>query len=290
MNVTPRTGWSAWTVSILLHGVIAAAIAGIWFWQHSAKPPQEQRLAIEATVVSRIPSAPAPAVQETPPAATEPVNEPEPQPEPEREPEPKVDAAKAVAQQAARDAEKARVAEAARVAEQRRVAEARDAAQLKAEQVAREKTEREKKEREKAEREKANREKAEQERKQRELLALEQARQQRESELNAQIAAEERVTAARAGAAGQQYIAQITAAIVRAWKRPPGATVGTQCEVRVTQVQGGVVTAVQVVRCNRDEIVRQSIEDAVYRASPLPRPADPALFDRNLTITFRPEN
>jgi hypothetical protein len=35
--------------------------------------------------------------------------------------------------------------------------------------------------------------------------------------------------------------------------------------------------------------VRQSIEDAVYRASPLPQPSDPALFERNLVVTFRPE-
>jgi len=34
--------------------------------------------------------------------------------------------------------------------------------------------------------------------------------------------------------------------------------------------------------------VRQSIENAVYRASPLPEPPDPALFQRNLTLVFKP--
>ena len=58
----------------------------------------------------------------------------------------------------------------------------------------------------------------------------------------------------------------------------------------MTQVPGGVVTGVQVGRCNGDEAVRQSIEAAVYRASPLPQPSDPALFERNLVVTFRPEN
>jgi colicin import membrane protein len=35
--------------------------------------------------------------------------------------------------------------------------------------------------------------------------------------------------------------------------------------------------------------VRESIAAAVYRASPLPPPPDPSLFDRNLTITFKPD-
>jgi len=34
--------------------------------------------------------------------------------------------------------------------------------------------------------------------------------------------------------------------------------------------------------------VRESIESAVYRASPLPPPPDPALFERNLEIRFKP--
>jgi colicin import membrane protein len=286
-NAGTSTGLSSWWLSILLHVLVVAIIGGAWFWYRSP-PAREQRLAIEASIVTSMPAESQAPVAPAPEPAGEPA--PEPEPAPVVEPEPKPDAAA----QAAREAEATRVAEAERVAEQRRVAEARLAAQRKAEQAAKEQADREKKEREKAEqlkaqREKDEREKAEQVRKQREQAEIE-ARLQRESELNAQIAAEQRVAAARAGAAGQQYIRQITARIEGAWKRPPGATAGTQCEVRVTQVPGGVVTGVQVVRCNRDETVSQSIEDAVYRASPLPQPSDPALFDRNLTITFRPEN
>ena len=124
----------------------------------------------------------------------------------------------------------------------------------------------------------------------RERQAQERARAQREAELNAQIQAEERAAAARASGQMNQYIAQIAARIERAWIRPPSARVGLECEVRVTQVPGGAVTGVQVGRCNGDEAVRQSIEAAVYRASPLPLPPDPALFERNLVITFRPED
>jgi colicin import membrane protein len=57
----------------------------------------------------------------------------------------------------------------------------------------------------------------------------------------------------------------------------------------VTQVPGGDVTQVRIGACNGDEAVRESIEAAVYRASPLPPTSDPSLFDRNLTIRFKPD-
>lgn len=281
-----RSGWSSWSLSILFHLLVVAVATGIWFWQSHDTPVQEQRLAIEATVITNLPATVTAPRAPVPDPVPDPLPEPEPIPEPEPEPDPAAVAAAA----AEREAEAARAAETERVAEQRRIAEARLAAERKAEVAAREKAEREKQEREKVEREKAAREKAELERKQREEAQAERARLQREAELNAQIAAEERVAAVRSSAAAAQYVAQIASRIERAWNRPPGATPGTQCEVRVTQVPGGVVTNVQVVRCNRDETVRQSIEDAVYRASPLPQPADPALFERNLIINFVPRN
>jgi len=58
----------------------------------------------------------------------------------------------------------------------------------------------------------------------------------------------------------------------------------------VTQVPGGEVTQVSIGECNGDQAVRESIETAAYRASPLPAPPDPALFDRQLTINFNPED
>ena len=40
---------------------------------------------------------------------------------------------------------------------------------------------------------------------------------------------------------------------------------------------------------NGDEAVRESIVNAVYRASPLPPPRDPRAFERRLEIVFRPK-
>jgi colicin import membrane protein len=59
--------------------------------------------------------------------------------------------------------------------------------------------------------------------------------------------------------------------------------------VHVTQVPGGAVTDARVGECNGDEAVRESIVRAVFRASPLPAPADPALFERRLTMVFAPD-
>jgi colicin import membrane protein len=82
--------------------------------------------------------------------------------------------------------------------------------------------------------------------------------------------------------------AQIQARIQRSWLRPPSAHSGIDCIAYVTQVPGGEVTNVRLGQCNGDATVRASIQAAAYRASPLPPPPDPALFQRDLEIQFKP--
>ena len=118
--------------------------------------------------------------------------------------------------------------------------------------------------------------------------AEERARQDREAELHKQLADEEHVAAVQSGPLRDRYIALLRNKIQNAWIRPPSATPGVDCLVQVTQVPGGEVTGARVTQCNGDAAVRQSIENAVYRASPLPDPPDPALFERNLSLRFRP--
>jgi colicin import membrane protein len=113
-------------------------------------------------------------------------------------------------------------------------------------------------------------------------------RTQRESELRRQLAEEEKIAALQAGPLQKSYIASIQARITRAWIKPESARPGIVCSIEVTQIAGGEVTKARVTNCNGDEAVRQSIENAVYRASPLPEPPDPALFQRNLTLVFKP--
>jgi colicin import membrane protein len=117
-------------------------------------------------------------------------------------------------------------------------------------------------------------------------LAREQA--ERDAELRKTLEAEERANQLRSSGVVNSWVAQIAARVTRAWIRPASARPGIDCVVRVTQTTGGEVTAVSVGQCNGDAAVRASIEDAVYRASPLPPAPDPAIFERELVFNFKP--
>jgi colicin import membrane protein len=112
---------------------------------------------------------------------------------------------------------------------------------------------------------------------------------EREAELKRRLAEEERRDAAVGAGLLAQYIAQIQERVQRNWNRPPTARPGINCVVHVTQVPGGEVVGVRVGECNGDESVRASIEAAVLKASPLPEPPDPSLFERNLRLEFKPD-
>ena len=116
------------------------------------------------------------------------------------------------------------------------------------------------------------------------------AKAQRETELRRQLAEEEHASAVEASPARAQYIARLASRIQNAWIKPPSARSGLDCVVNITQDPGGKVTGANVSQCNGDAAASQSIVNAVYRASPLPAPPDPALFERNLVIHFHPED
>ncbi len=279
-------------LSILIHAAIVGALVWGW-WQYRAPTPAPQTLAIEATVVHEAqPSAPAPPA---PPAPTPPPPDPqaeqraaEQKAEEQRQQAEKEAATKLEAErqaQAEADAKAAAAVKAKAEADAKVKAEAEEAAAAAA--AAKAKAEAEAKAKAQA----AAAAKADADRKAQQLAQqqkAEQEREQRESDLRAQLKAEEHLDQARTNGALAQYQAMIAARIERAWIRPPSAHAGINCQVRITQVPGGAVTAVQVGSCNGDDAVRQSISDAAYRASPLPAPPDPALFDRDVVVTFAP--
>jgi colicin import membrane protein len=86
-----------------------------------------------------------------------------------------------------------------------------------------------------------------------------------------------------------RYIADIQNKVERNWIRPASAKQGLKCKVAVKQIPGGEVIDVAVTQCVGDEVFRRSVEAAVYKASPLPRPSDPGLFDREIVFTFKPK-
>jgi colicin import membrane protein len=290
-----KGGWRAVALSILLNSAIVAAAVYGWFtWKH--RPPPTETLAIEATVVDEralkgIAPKPEPAPEPPPPepAPPEPVPEPEPAPVEEQGP-PKPDPAEIERKKQEQE----------KLEEQKREQEQKAAQDLKEREEA-EKLEAEKKAAAKAAAEKAAAEKAAADKKALEKkraedaaaakkAADEKARLAREAELRRSIEAEERGNAIRNSDEAARWHAQIVARVTRAWIKPPSAQPGISCIVSVTQVPGGEVTAVRVNSCSiNDDALRESVEAAVYRASPLPPPPDPALFERNLELTFAPQ-
>jgi colicin import membrane protein len=301
-------------LSVLVHALIAGAL--LWGWWRYRKPPTPPpTLAIEAHVVRDNPQLRA----ATPPNVQAPVDQT--RIEQQREAAQakaaaaaaalaaKAAAAKAAAEQAAEAQAAAQAAAqqaaqhaaaeheaqqqaadaklaATKAAEQQAQAEAKLAAehkaraeaQAKAEAVAKAKAE-----------EKAKAEQAREAQQLAQQMKAEQAERARQADLKSQLQAEERLDALQRGPAEEEYTNLISARISRAWVRPASAQQGVKCIVHLTQIPGGEVTHVTVENCNGDEAVRQSVQTAVYRASPLPAPPDPALFEPNITVTFAPD-
>jgi colicin import membrane protein len=268
--------WVSIALSVLLHGALLAAL--VYGWLMFRQPPRPApTLAIEATVVDAraVRGALRPPPQPAPPAAPAPTEQPQ---EPVGPPQP-------TPEERARREQQRQQAEAA-AAEERRAAEQKAAEQQAAQAKQAEEQRKAAEEQRKAEERAAAQKRAAEER---QKQADAQESSERQADLQRSLAAEERAKVARSGAALASWESQIAAKITRAWLRPPTARPGIQCVLNVTQVPGGEVTQVSIGECNGDQAVRESIEAAVYRASPLPPPPDPALFDRNLKINFKPE-
>ena len=259
--------WISITLSVLLHAALLAAL--VYGWLLYRRPPRPApTLAIEATAVdARTVSG----LRQAPPQVAPPPPQPEPQEQlgpPQPTPEELAQREQQRQQAQAAAEQKAAEEQAAREAEARRAAEARASAERKA-------------------RQEAEAQKRAAEARQRQAQAQEDS--EREADLKRSLAAEEQARVARSGPALANWESQIAAKITRAWLRPPTARPGIECMLYVTQVPGGEVTRVTIGACNGDQAVRESIEAAVYRASPLPPPPDPTLFDRNLRINFKPD-
>lgn len=111
-------------------------------------------------------------------------------------------------------------------------------------------------------------------------------RAERETELRARLAEEEERTGAAFQSLKAQYVAAIQAHVERRWFKPPGSPAGATCIAFVTQIPGGEVVGVRFGNCGGGEALRQSIENAVRNASPLPSPPQPSLFDREVRLVF----
>ena len=283
--------WRAISLSVLLHaGIVAAAVYGWFTWKH--QPPPVETIAIEGTVVDEraLKSIAPPPKPEPEPPPPEPV--PEPEPPVEEQGPPKPDQA-----EIERKREEERLAqEKLEQEKQAQEKQTQEKERLESEKKETEKLESEKQAAAKAAAEKAAADKKAAEKKKADDAAAakkaadEKARQAREAEMRRALEAEEKGNAVRNSAQANQWYAAIVAKIESRWIRPPSARPGVTCIVAVSQIPGGEVTAVTVNSCSVDDAaLRESVEAAVLRASPLPTPSDQALFERKLELTFAPK-
>jgi colicin import membrane protein len=284
----------------VLHGVLFAAIGYTW-WTYKQDRPQPT-LAIEASVVDAksvpgIGKLPPQPEAPPPPAPPQPTPEAQPQVEPEGPPQPTPEELARREQELKQQAERedqAKQAEQAKQLELDRQREEQEQERQQEQALAEEKAAQEKRE---ADEKKAALDKAEAERKaaaeakkraEEQQKAEQQANTEREADLQRSLSQEIHQDQIRNSAAMTTWQSQIMAAIQSKWEQPATARSGIVCVLDVTQLPGGTVTNVRIGSCNGDQAVRETIQTAVYKASPLPPPPDPALFQRELIITFRP--
>ena len=130
-------------------------------------------------------------------------------------------------------------------------------------------------------------------------LEEENRRKEEAAELQRKMADEERMEAearqakeknAKLQSLRSQYVRLIEQKVERNWLRPTTSTSVMSCEVIVTQTPLGDVIDVSLGECVNDLAFQRSIERAVRKASPLPSPPSPEVFDREIHFTFKPRN
>ena len=279
----------SWSIafSVLLHGLLAAALVFAALISLNRSTPTKVPLPIDAVVIdSQVLHAAQRELADRAEKEAARAREAEEQQRAAKEAEATAaaDAEKAAAEAArAADAQKAELAQAKRADDAKRAEDAKRADETKRAEDA--------KRVEQAKRaEEAKRAELAKQAEDAKRAADAKAKAEREAELRRQLAEEEHVSAVEASPARAQYIARLASRIQNAWIKPPSARAGLDCIVNITQLPGGTVANAVVSQCNGDAAARQSIENAVYRASPLPPPPDPALFERNLVIHFHPED
>ena len=203
-------------------------------------------------------------------------------PDPAEQARQQLEEQKRLADLAAEEDRRRRAEQAARRdAEKRAKAQAEEEARRKAEaeRIRREKELEEQRRLEEIKRQEDIRRQREANERERQRLEAEQRRQAME--------AEEAAVAARNSPEMAAYVAAIQSKIQRNWIRPATAPDNLVCSVSVRQLPSGEVLSAQVISCNGNDAVVRSVEAAVRKASPLPLPANPLLFSRDMRLNFR---
>ena len=304
MSESAHDRWLSIGMSVLLHGTIIGLLGYSW-WRYEHRPITPS-VSLDATVVDAhslkgVGLAPKPTPKPpTPPPVSAPQGPPAPTPQEQalrqqaaEAEQQRLAAAQAeqqrLKQQQAAEAKIQAEAHAKAQAEAKAQAKAKAEAEAKAEAKARARAKRRAEAKQRAEaRKRAAAKKLAEERK----LAAQRAakaRAQRIAQLQ-QALREDAQSNAQMRSAVAGWITEVTQRVEAAWIKPPTARSNLSCTIGVVLVPGGAVSSVSLGACNGDEAVRESIEAAVYRASPLPPPPDPDLYHQQINFVFAPNS
>ncbi|MFC5489575.1 cell envelope integrity protein TolA [Dokdonella soli] len=294
----------AFGLAVGLHVLcILALLAGLW-WTSETRPVSMPGPVIEATLIGPTAAPPKARSGAAKPTPTPPKPAPEPpKPEPPKPaPSPEPPAPKPEKQTPAEVQRQDQIEreKIAAIAEQKAEQEKKEQEEKhRQQQVLLEQEQKERKLKEEQQKQLADirkqREAAEKKLKlEKDRLAQLEDRNQRKAEAQAQPEAEHEAPQVQTGAGGQdndlaaRYAAAIQAAVTQNWNRPDSATAGLRCSLNIVQIPGGDVISVTVGSpCNADQPTRNSIEQAVMKAAPLPYQGYEKVFQRAVKLNFR---
>jgi colicin import membrane protein len=253
----PAPGWSVgkWIAAIL---AVAVHLAFVVFlivsvnWQNHEAEPVSVELYAPPTEAAPAPQPPKPEPEPPKPAPEPPKPPPEPpKPAPKAEPPPPT----------------------------------------KAEIALKEKQEKERK-KEQADRERKEKERVDAEKKKVEEKRLAEVRERQAREADALKAQAQREQATVADAAkaraNADYIRRIQAKVKGNVVVPPEIAGNPEAIFDVVQLPTGEIIDAQLRKSSGNRAYDEAVQRAIIKASPLPRPDSPDLFQRNLTLKFRP--
>ena len=163
---------------------------------------------------------------------------------------------------------------------------------LKAQQAKAERTKQEKEKRE-ADKREADKRDLEKKKLEEKRVAETRERQAREevalkAQAEREVAAAAKAASAAQSRADDDYRRKIQAKIKGNVVVPPDITGNPEAIFDVVQLPTGEIIDTQLRKSSGVRAYDEAVQRAIIKASPLPRPDPPALFQRNLTLKFRP--
>jgi colicin import membrane protein len=285
--------WVAAALAVAVHLAFVAVLVFSVRWQsRHPEPVMAELYAPPAKVAAAEPPPPEPEPKPAPPPEPPPAR---PEPKPEPKPEPPKAPPKAVPKAEQPDPRAAEIALKAKQEEERK----RKERAVEEERKRREKAEAERKAREQKDaerRETEQRKQAEQkrlaetrERQAREAEALKAQADREKAARDAQAKAQAEANAALARAEAD-YIRRIQGKVKGNVVLPPDLPGNPEAIFEVVQLPTGEIIEVTLRKSSGVRAYDDALQRAIAKSSPLPRPDRPELFQRTLTLKFRPQD